>query len=257
MGSEMTEENELLKGFDFAERLLGVAIDVVGAAHIVLNDNWARDPKVVGLALLSRSISNFRAAMILVREHHVMEAGVLARCIYENLLWSGALRERGLEFVKEMLKDDAANRKAVSEFALKGSSHYGGDADDHNAQRLREHLRELAARFPKTKKLRADKISEHGGLETAYVAYARLSLETVHCSVTALGRHLEREQLDNGGYGLVLNVSPEPRPNEARKTVIDLCRALIWVAIATNELLGFTSVSGRLKQLVDEFERDG
>jgi len=79
MGSEMTEENELLKAFDFAERLLGVAIDVVGAAHISVNDKWARDPKVVGLALLSRSISNFRAAMILVREHHVMEAGVLAR----------------------------------------------------------------------------------------------------------------------------------------------------------------------------------
>jgi len=83
---------------------------------------------------------------------------------YENGGWSS---------YREMLKDDAENRKAVSEFALKGSSHYGGDADDHNAQRLREHLRDLAARFPKTKKLRADKISEHGGLETAYVAYAQ------------------------------------------------------------------------------------
>lgn len=53
---------------------MSAAIDVVGAAKVELNQDWARDPKIVGLAILCRSISNFRAALLLVQQRHVMEA---------------------------------------------------------------------------------------------------------------------------------------------------------------------------------------
>jgi hypothetical protein len=82
---------------DLAEKLLGTALDVVGEAQVTLDKHWAGNPKIVGLALLSRSLTNFRAAMILLNDRHVhlVEARVLARCIYENLIWIGALRQRG------------------------------------------------------------------------------------------------------------------------------------------------------------------
>ena len=42
----------------------------------------------------------------------------------------------------------------------------------------------------KTGKLKANKAAAEGSVEFAYIEYARLSLDGVHCSVTALGRHL-------------------------------------------------------------------
>ena len=78
----MNEEEN--KAFAYASRLLGVAIDVVAAAQVELSTDWAREPKIIGLALLCRSISNFRAALVLVRENNVLEARILNRCIYEN-----------------------------------------------------------------------------------------------------------------------------------------------------------------------------
>jgi hypothetical protein len=57
---------ELAKGIEYAQKLLSVAIGVVGAApeHVELTENWARDPKIVGLTILCRGISNFRAALL-------------------------------------------------------------------------------------------------------------------------------------------------------------------------------------------------
>jgi hypothetical protein len=81
---------ELVKAVDYAQKLLDAAMDVVGAApeHVELNqdqDDWARDPKVVGLTILCRSISNFRAALLLVQdEHQKLEARVLVRLLYET-----------------------------------------------------------------------------------------------------------------------------------------------------------------------------
>ena len=86
---------------------------------MVLNENGARDPKVVGLTLLCRSISNFRAAILLVQQRHVMEARTLVRCLYENLLWMVALSESGLAFVLDMVAAEAFNRKALAELTLK------------------------------------------------------------------------------------------------------------------------------------------
>jgi hypothetical protein len=40
---------------------MSAAIDVVGAAKVELAQDLARDPKIVALTILCRSISNFRA----------------------------------------------------------------------------------------------------------------------------------------------------------------------------------------------------
>jgi hypothetical protein len=54
---------EIEKAILYSQKLLDAAIGVVGAARVELNANWARDPKIIALAILCRSISNFRAAI--------------------------------------------------------------------------------------------------------------------------------------------------------------------------------------------------
>ena len=76
------DDPELAKAIEYAQKLLDAAVDVVCVApeYVELNENWAQDPKVVGLTILCRSISNFRAALLLVQdEHQKLEARVLVR----------------------------------------------------------------------------------------------------------------------------------------------------------------------------------
>jgi hypothetical protein len=246
---------ETVKAIQYAEKLLEVAISVVRAARVDLDEHWAKNPKVIALTLLSRSISNFRAAIRLVQQRHVMESRTLVRCIYENLLWMGALREHGSAFVQDMIRDEAFNRKALGELTLKLSHKHGRDVDGADSLTLRGLIKNLSERFPQTKKLRVAKTAAASAVELTYVEYQRLSLDAVHCSVTALGRHLSRERLEDT-MELIVNVEARTTAPEMLSTVLHACRALMGAAIGANELLGFTAVSPSLTALVMEFEQN-
>jgi hypothetical protein len=253
----MTMNEEETKAFSYAERLLGVAIDVVGAAQVDLTENWNREPKIIALTLLCRSISNFRAAMILVREDNVLEARILNRCIYENELWIAALRERGVDFIEDMRGDEAHARRSLAQLTLEISGRHGADTANEGAMQLRGILNNLSEHFPKPKKLHADKTAKATVIELAYVDYARLSLDAVHCSMTALNRHVTVERISPEGTEVTVNVEARIMPTERLSTILHLCRALTGAAITANELLGFTSMSGKLAAMVEEFDGNG
>jgi hypothetical protein len=223
---EAAMDPELAKAINYAQKLLDAAIGVVGAApeHVELNENWARDPKIVALTILCRSITNFRAAVLLVQQEHphVLEAKALVRLLYENRLWLAALKEGGFEFVREMLDDEAFNRKALTELTLELNSTHGGDVSGPAALKLRNLLKDQNQHFPKPKKLNARETAADGGVEMAYLEYIRLSLDAVHCSITALGHHLRGERVKGE---LVLSVVPRTSPAEELSTVLHACRA--------------------------------
>ena len=248
---------ESAKAIQYSEKLMGAAIDVVGAAKVELTQDWARDPKIVSLTILCRSISNFRAAMLLAQQRQVVEARALSRCLYENLLWMGALRARGSDFVKDMLADEAFNRQAVGELTLRLSAKHGADVNSPDSLTLRSIIKNIGERFPKIKKLNASKTASDGVVETAYVEYSRLSLDGVHCSVTALGRHLGRETVSKSHTELVVSVEARASDAEMLSTVLHACRALMGVAVGANEMLGFTEASEKLAAIVTEFENNG
>ena len=249
------DDPELAKAIEYAQKLLDAAMDVVCVApeYVELNENWAQDPKVVGLTILCRSISNFRAALLLVQdEHQKLEARVLVRLLYENLLWLAALKERGLDFVQDMREDEAFNRKALTELTLELNSTQGGDVSGPAALKLRNVIKDQSRKFPKPKKLSAGKTAAEGRVEMAYFEYARLSLDAVHCSVTALGYHLSSERAQEKTE-LVLSVVPQTAPADALSTVLHACRALIATARGADELIGFTTPSATLAALETEF----
>jgi hypothetical protein len=166
------------------------------------------------------------------------------------------LRERGFEFVQDMREDEAFNRKALGELTLKITSTQGGDVSGPDALRLRNIIKDLGQEFPKPKKLNAGKTAVEGAVELAYCEYVRLSLDAVHCSVTALGYHLSSEHTQ-GKTELVLSVVPRTAPAEALSTGLHACRALIATARGADELVGFTSASATLAALETEFLSNG
>jgi hypothetical protein len=251
----MTEEQ---KALGFADKLYASAINVLAAASGGPVDNkWNRDPKIIGLAILARTLSTFKAALILIRTDQVMEARMLARSLYENCLWIGALIERRTTFVDEMIGNEALNQKSLAHTTMKLTAKHGGDTNNPGAMRLRKIIRELADKYKDPKKLHASDVAAMGVLGLHYVDYVRLSLDPLHCSVTALGRHIKSER--ESEHRTVVDISVEPRlyDNEIATTVRELCRAVMAVAIAANELVGYTSAGGQLTTAVEEFERMG
>lgn len=151
---ETVADVELTKAINHAQKMLDAAIEVVGAAQVKLDQSWARNPKVIALAILCRSITNFRASLILVQQQQVLEARALVRLMYENLLWLAALRERGAAFVQAMIDDEAFNRKALAKRTLKLTAKQGADLSQPGASKLKSIIEDLEQKFPKTKKAR-------------------------------------------------------------------------------------------------------
>ena len=122
---------------------------------------------------------------------------------------------------------------------------------------LRSIIKDIGKKFPETKKLSASKTAAEGVFETAYVEYARLSLDGVHCSVTSLRRHLIREQIVENHTEFVVSVEARTSDAEILSTILHSCRDLTGVAVGANEILGFTTASGQLGIMVTEFETNG
>ena len=252
---------ELAKAIEYAQKLHDAAIDVVGAApehvgQVELEQNWARDPKIVALTILCRSISNFRAALLLLKQEQPLEASALVRLLYENLLWLAALKERGLEFVQDMREDEAFNRNALTELTLKLNRTRGGDVSGPAALKLRNLIKHQRQQFPKPKKLSAGKIAAEGGVEMAYSEYARLSLDALHCSVMALGYHLSSERTE---AKIELELKRRS-PNDARRGAVHGLACVPGVdptARGADELIGGTTAGATLVALEAEFISNG
>jgi hypothetical protein len=250
----LVQSEQVQSAITFSEKLLGIAIDTVGAANVSLSHLGARDPKIVSLALLCRTISNFKGAIVMVREGLVIEGRALTRCCYENLIWAAALNERGSEFVADMLNDDAASRKTIGQVTLKLSSRAGADNGDEDAKVLRDLIRQSEGRFPDSKKLHVDKTALGGAVELTYATFGQLSLEAAHPTITALGRHV-RSELEGDTRHLVIDVVPDVSERELLRTVWWSCDALLGVAIASNEIVGGTKTNDALRQAFEELRR--
>ncbi len=248
--------SEQIRGaIKFSDGLLGIAVETVTAANVSPSNLGARDPKIVSLALLSRTISNFKGAILMVREGLLIEARTLTRSCYENLIWAAALNERGSEFVTDMLNDDAASRRRVGQVTLKLSSRAGANNNnDEDGQILRDLIRQSESRFPDSKKLHVDRTALGGAVELAYATFGQLSLDAAHPTITAIGRHLHSE-IDGDTRHLVIDIVPEVSERQLLQTIWWSCDALTGVAIASNEIVGGTKMNDALRQAFEELRR--
>lgn len=248
---------ETRKALEYAERLYTVALGVMAAARADIKGAWNRDPKIITLAVYGRSLSIYKAALVLMDANQTIEARMLARPLYENLLWLAALLERKEAFVAEMLEDEALNRRTLGQTAMRLTVLHGGDPNSPDSITLRGYIRQLAQAYHDPKRLHADKVAGMGKLGLHYADYARLSLDCLHCSITALGRHVESQRESQTRTTVTLNVEPRVTDRDRLTTVLLLCRAIMGAAIAANETVGFSTGGPAVGALVKEFEDNG
>jgi Family of unknown function (DUF5677) len=247
-GMSLQEQTEQL--YRFAQRLMDVSIGIIRDAKIDVTAHWAKDPKVLALALLSRTLTNFKGTVVMLQQELVVEARTLARCCLENLIYIGALREDGSEFVELLLQDEAASRRQRGKFLLARSARLGKEFGWETL--LADHLEKQEKKYPKAKLLRPKEVAEGTVISDAYVYYSQLSGDAAHTSVSSLGLHLGREEED-GEIFLKLTVAPEAEPERVYDTLDTACEALIGVCITTNEMLGGTPAGESLRTIFEEF----
>lgn len=242
--------------FAFAQEVLDLAIELVTAfpAPAAITPETRRDPKLVGAALLCRSATNFRGALVLAHGGQPVESRSLVRMIFENFFFVAALCDHGKEFIKKMRSDEAANRKALGELVLQSASKEVREGEP--AQIIRTQIRGLLEEFSTPKKFGS--VKEVAGAtvaKSAYVNYARLSMDG-HPSITSLRRHLPWE-IESDRHFLTITVQPQFRPGELLDTIDEACVALLGVCVGFNQLVGGTAKSDALRTLWERFEAQG
>jgi hypothetical protein len=86
-----------------------------------------------------------------------------------------------------------------------------------------------------------------------YAAYAELSHDAAHPSVSPLERHFRRA--DNGGWAM--DIAPGFKPRERLATLAMACHALLGVCLGVSGLVGRTSQDDALGALWGRFVDQG
>ncbi len=59
----MSTLEHIEKLYRFSQKLMDISIAIIADAKVDVTALWAKDPKVLALALLSRTLTNWRAAV--------------------------------------------------------------------------------------------------------------------------------------------------------------------------------------------------
>ena len=236
-----------------AQRLYAKGMDMFVAASPPLTSSGARDPKVVALTLLARTLKAMQATDMLIEAGLIVEARTVTRSIHENLFYAAALTKTGEAFVQELENDDISIRrkraKGLLEFFEKQD---GGKTDRHaELEAYREHLWETHGKIAEISMAKA---AQAGGVHDAFIAYRELSTDAAHPSAASLSRHVIAHDDPDGPPFTVVD-EPALDPLEDVDTLELLCMAVLGVIVAVNETLGGVAAGERLDGLGEEFTR--
>jgi hypothetical protein len=208
------------------------------------------DPKIIALTLLARTLSNFDAAVELIRLGYIVEARAIARCCYENLFWIGGLSAKGKEFIDAIESDEMASKKKRGKWLLEWQQdHQKFSAFD--GPKLQNYMEQLEKAFPKPKLLNPSTLAASSPVKDAYIFYSQLSSDAAHPSASSLSRYVSRDSVSGE---LMIHQDSKSRPKEMAETMEYACNALIGVCVGANELVGGTAVGGELAPLFEEYK---
>lgn len=185
------------------------------------------DTRIIALALLARTLSNMKCALLMLDQGHVIEARILTRCCDENRLWVAGLVSGGEKFRSEMVHDDMKHRRVNMQTLFRT-----GALEEGMEEKIRDWLRRTK-RWDKSNTL-TPKTVANAANDQAYIFYQLLSMDA-HPTTHALARHLEPDD-GSGVRGLV--VEPLAAENELAQTAMLLCMNALGVMVGVNELLG-------------------
>jgi hypothetical protein len=227
-------------------------VEIQRGADILITEKGFAEPKVLALALLSRTYLNLKGVIAVAQEGLVVEARTLTRSCFENLFFVPNLIEKGDEFVTAMYDHDRRSVRSQGEFMLE-------DLDDLDpfgvelTNQLRARLRQIKDLRPKAKILKVKDVASDTVLKPAYLFYSQLSADAAHPTIVALKRHLN-QTVENGERVLGLDIQPLEKGTEVADTVNIACNAVLGVCVGVNQILGGTAANSLLRQLFTEYE---
>jgi hypothetical protein len=243
----MTLERDQSLWLVHAQRLADVGLEIIGQCDKLDVMKGTKDPKVISLALLSRSLGHFRAIFRMLDMGLITEARILTRCIFENLFMQSALVEGGDAFVQKMVDDHARSRQSRGSWVLGWLDEQ--DTKSPHEDSLREVMDTLRTLYPKPRAINFSEIAKDGPLKNAYLWYKQLSSDAAHPSLEALSRHISKE----ADGGLLIAVEPTVSEKGALDTMEYACQALMGVIVAANQVAGPSEAGQKLPGLFDEF----
>ena len=233
-----------------AQRFYAKGVDIFDAADPPLTDAGARDPNVVALTLLARTLRTMQAADLLLQDDFIVEARTLTRTIMENLFFSAALSEKGEVFVAELELDDITVRRKRAKGLLEFFEKQGASTEQH--ARLKAYRDELWETHGKTAEIKMVEAALVGGVGDALIAYRELSTDAAHPSAASLSLHIITSD-DPDAPPFTVSASPVLDPTEPADTLELLCMAVLGVIVAVNDVLGGVGVGEPLDLLASDF----
>lgn len=143
--------------------------------------------------LFIRCISNFQAAIILLRKGMNLEARILARSCLECTFMIAAARKMGTEFVTRMIKQHHDARKKIG-LEIEKMHKKGVAFTDEQVFVVRKIIEEHVAGGAET--FDFYNIAQKGGLENWYIFYRQLSNYAAHPSLDSLQYFFDGEAED-------------------------------------------------------------
>jgi hypothetical protein len=235
--------------YPVCDRLRQTALEIISQGDLKVTEHGMLHPNILAATLLSRTLSNFKALILVTKAGMAVEARVMARCCFENLFLVGALHAEGLSFVDRMRDDDKAGKKGRIRFAFENDLiFYSLSAEMKEAVKNRH---EDYKAGPKIGFLNPKEASAMSEFKETYVAYSQFSGDAAHPTITALARHWMP-----GPTGKVscFEVEPQAKEEELDETLHLSCIALMGMLVAVNEIVGLTDAGKKLPGLNHELK---
>ena len=233
------------------DQLYAKGVDVFNGCEVMDSPAGTRDPKVVALTLLARTLGHFQAAVQLLESKHVVESRTLTRCCWENLFWIAALAKKGDEFVKAMELDDAANRLKRANSLLRWAEKQDQPLDF--IEKLEAFYTGMTEKHGKPGTIQHRKAAIDGGVGDGYQLYRELSGDSAHPSAVSLSRHVTWGGPENNQI-FTVHAQPTLDVREVEDTLEVLCSAVLGVIVAANETIGGPAAGEPFVKLADDFK---
>jgi Family of unknown function (DUF5677) len=247
----VTNDKKFNSYMAYAQKLMDVGIEVVAQANVEIGPKWAKEPKVIALSLLCRTLGHMKGAVQLLHEGMFVEAQILTRCCIENLICIGAVRQTGDGFVEELLRADAASKKKQANLVI---GFYVEDEErTDTVVRLREVVKGIEASHPKAKPLNIKNLTNENPVGSSYLMYSVLSEKAAHVSASTLARHLGRD-LEDDKIFLRIDIAPDSTDLELVNLLLELLGTVLGVIVGANEIVGRSNAGTKLSELMTELE---
>jgi hypothetical protein len=227
------------------DKLLQLARSIYAEADLMESGMGASDPKVIALALMCRTVGNFRGVMSMVEQGLIVEARTLTRSCCENLIWIDALAAAGKEFVREIVANEYKSKEMRGQVLAQWAG--GQQTEPPFTKELHAYLNSIKS---KSKNLiNVKSTAQSGILKDAYIIYGQLSSDAAHPSADSLSRHIRRES--NDSIAIVADGLTDHA--ESLQTMEFACSHLLGVCVGTNQILGRVPSGKSMHDLFEEF----